>query len=166
MCFFFFFPQESLNASDSVLLWPSCGPLLVPDLCLQRKTAFVTLPSQDTAFCALGNFPTSTLKSLYYYDSFSQYLHCTYYIPGPRLSTLHYITMCANFILLCVLCQVASVMFDSLRPYGLLLTRLLCPWDSPGKNTRVDCHALLQEIYLTQGSKLHFSCIDRRVLYH
>ena len=53
-----------------------------------------------------------------------------------------------------------------LQRYGLLPTRLLCPWDSPGKNTRVDCHALLQEIYLTQGSKLHFSCIGRRVLYY
>ena len=30
-------------------------------------------------------------------------------------------------------------------------TRLLCPWDSPGKNTRVDCHFLLQEIFPTQG---------------
>ena len=27
----------------------------------------------------------------------------------------------------------------------------LCPWDSPGKNTRVDCHSLLQKIFLTQG---------------
>ena len=27
----------------------------------------------------------------------------------------------------------------------------LCPWDSPGKNTGVGCHALLQEIFLTQG---------------
>ena len=26
---------------------------------------------------------------------------------------------------------------DSLRPYGLQPTRLLCPWDSPGKNTGV-----------------------------
>ena len=26
-------------------------------------------------------------------------------------------------------------------------TRLLCPWDSPGKNTGVGCHALLQRIY-------------------
>ena len=25
------------------------------------------------------------------------------------------------------------------------------PWDSPGKNTEVDCYALLQEIFLTQG---------------
>ena len=29
--------------------------------------------------------------------------------------------------------------------------RLLCPWDSPGKNTGVGCHALLQGIFLTQG---------------
>ena len=28
--------------------------------------------------------------------------------------------------------------------------RLLCPWNSPGKNTGVDCHFLLQEIFLTQ----------------
>ena len=31
-------------------------------------------------------------------------------------------------------------------------TRLLCPWDSPGKNTRVGCYALLQEILPTQES--------------
>ena len=28
--------------------------------------------------------------------------------------------------------------------------RLLCPWDSPGKNTGVGCHFLLQGIFLTQ----------------
>ena len=26
-------------------------------------------------------------------------------------------------------------------------TRLSCPWDSPGKNTGVGCHALLQGIF-------------------
>ena len=30
-------------------------------------------------------------------------------------------------------------------------TRLLCPWDSPGKNTGVSCYALLQGIFPTQG---------------
>ena len=43
--------------------------------------------------------------------------------------------------------------------------RLLCPWDSPGKNTGVGCHFLLQEIFQTQGSNsglLH--C--RQILYH
>ena len=36
-------------------------------------------------------------------------------------------------------------MFDSLRPYP---TRLLCPRDSPGKDTGVGCHFLLQGIFL------------------
>ena len=38
-------------------------------------------------------------------------------------------------------------------PHGLQPTRLLCPWDSPGKNTEAGCHFLLQGIFLTQGSK-------------
>ena len=40
--------------------------------------------------------------------------------------------------------------------YGLWPTRLLCPWDSPGKNTRVGCYVLLQEIFLSQGLNPHF----------
>ena len=44
-----------------------------------------------------------------------------------------------------------SVMSNSLRLYGLQPTRLLCPWDSPGKNTGVGYHALLQGIFPTQG---------------
>ena len=31
-----------------------------------------------------------------------------------------------------------------------------CPWDSPGKNTREGCHALLQGIFLTQGLNMCF----------
>ena len=30
-------------------------------------------------------------------------------------------------------------MFNSLQPHGLQHTRLLCPWDSPGKNAGVGC---------------------------
>ena len=44
-----------------------------------------------------------------------------------------------------------SVVSDSLRSHGLQPARLLCPWDSPGKNTEVACHALLQGIFPTQG---------------
>ena len=36
-----------------------------------------------------------------------------------------------------------SVVSDSLWPHGLRPTRLLRPWDYPGKNTRLGCHALL-----------------------
>ena len=42
-------------------------------------------------------------------------------------------------------------MADSVGPCGLQLTRLLCPWNSPDKNTGVDCHALLQGTVPTQG---------------
>ena len=45
-----------------------------------------------------------------------------------------------------------SVVSNSLRPHGLEPTRLLCPWDSPGKTTRVGFYSLLQEIFLTLGS--------------
>ena len=41
--------------------------------------------------------------------------------------------------------------------------RLLCPWDSPGKDVVVGCHFLLKGIFLTQGSNsLHCS----QILYH
>ena len=46
--------------------------------------------------------------------------------------------------------------------HGLQLSRLLCPWNSPSKNTGVGCHSLLQRIFLTQGSNpglLHYSNI-------
>ena len=38
---------------------------------------------------------------------------------------------------------------------GLYPTRLLCSWDSPGKNTGVASHVLLQGITPTEGQKLH-----------
>ena len=38
--------------------------------------------------------------------------------------------------------------------------RLLCPWDSPGKNTGVGCCALLQGIFLSQGLKLNLLCLQ------
>ena len=50
-------------------------------------------------------------------------------------------------------------MSDSLWPYGLQLTRLLCPWDFASKNTGVGCHPLLWGIFPTQGSNLHLFCL-------
>ena len=40
-----------------------------------------------------------------------------------------------------------SVVSDSLRPHGLQPTRLLRPWDFPGKSPGVGCHCLLQLRY-------------------
>ena len=52
-------------------------------------------------------------------------------------------------------------MSDSLQPHGLWPTRLLCPWDFPGKNTGVGSHFLLQGIFSTQGSNLHLQHLLR-----
>ena len=54
---------------------------------------------------------------------------------------------------LCV-CQVNSVVSDS----GLQPARLLCPRDSPGKNTGGGCCFLLHGIFLAQGLALHLLC--------
>ena len=44
----------------------------------------------------------------------------------------------------CCCCCVTSVVSDSVRPHRRQTTRLPHPWDSPGKNTGVGCHFLLQ----------------------
>ena len=45
--------------------------------------------------------------------------------------------------------------------------RLLCPWDSPGKDTGVGIYALLQGVFLTQGLKLCLLYLPycRQILY-
>ena len=55
-------------------------------------------------------------------------------------------------------CQVASVVSNSVQPQGLQPTRLLRPWDSPGKNTGVGCHFLLQCMKVKSESEVAQSC--------
>ena len=50
-------------------------------------------------------------------------------------------------------------MSNSWRPHGPQPTRLLCPWDSPSKNTEVSCHALFQGILPTQGWNPYLLCL-------
>ena len=75
-----------------------------------------------------------------------------------RLSVIHgsvCFSLCI-FLYICFVltCKVASVVSNSVRPYGLQLTRPPCPWDSPSRNTGEGCHSLLQGIVPTQGSNL------------
>ena len=58
-------------------------------------------------------------------------------------------------------CVCGSVVSNSLPPHGLQPARLPCPRNSPGKNTGVGCHSLLQGIFPTQGMILQ--C--RQILY-
>ena len=59
-------------------------------------------------------------------------------------------------------CSVGS---KSLQPPGLWPTRLLHPWNFPGKNIGVGCHSLLQGSCPTQGLNLGL-LLGRQTLYH
>ena len=59
----------------------------------------------------------------------------------------------------CCCCCVASVVSDSVWPRRWQPTRLPHPWDSPGKNTGVGCHFLLQCMKVKSESEVAQSCL-------
>ena len=59
----------------------------------------------------------------------------------------------------CCCCCVTSVVSDSVRPHRRQPTRLPRPWDSPGKNTGVRCHFLLQCMKVKSQSEVAQSCL-------
>ena len=59
----------------------------------------------------------------------------------------------------CCCCQVASVVSDSAQPYRRQPTRLPHPWDSPGKNTGVGCHFLLQRMKVKRENEVAQLCL-------
>ena len=92
-------------------------------------------PGKNTAvrchFLPQGIFPTQ--------GSNRYLLHCRHILyllshPGSSFSC-----RCC-----CCCCYIDSVVSNSVRPHRRQPTRLPCPWDSPGKNTGVGCHFLLQ----------------------
>ena len=58
----------------------------------------------------------------------------------------------------CCCCEFASVVSNHVRPQRQQPTRPLCPWDSPGKNTGVGCHFLLQCMKVKSESQVAQSC--------
>ena len=93
----------------------------------------------------------------------SEYLWCFSYLfylfffhssfTGKILSCLF--VLCLNSYSLCGNGSLVTKSFlILLRPHGMQPTRLLCPWDFPGKTTGVGCHFFLQGIFLTQGLNL------------
>ena len=60
--------------------------------------------------------------------------------------------------LLLLLLLVASVVSDSVLPHRQQPTRLPHPWDSPGRNTGLGCHFLLQCMKVKSESEVAQSC--------
>ena len=92
-------------------------------------------------FLLQGIFPTQRLNlSLLHWQVDFLPLSCP---RSPRVHCMH----------------VCSVMSDYLWHHGLQPTRLLCPWNFPGKNTGLGCHFLPQGIFPIQGSNPSLLCL-------
>ena len=89
-----------------------------------------------------------------------------------RSGVVHWLSLCVFILPTCV-CVCVSLMLN-VGMYSMLVlsrsfvsdsrdpmecTRLLCPWGSPGKDTGVGCHFLLQGIFPTQGSSPCVWCL-------
>ena len=79
--------------------------------------------------------------------------------PGNPLDSIYVnFQIRVPYIYCCCCCQVASVVSDSVRPHKWQPTMLPHPWDSPGKNTGVGCHFLLQCMKVKIESEVAQSC--------
>ena len=81
------------------------------------------------------------------------------FLPGksPALAGT-FLTISATWEAPSAAAAVASVVSDSVRPHRRRPTRLPRPWDSPGKNTGVGCHFLLQCMKLKSEREVAQSC--------
>ena len=86
-----------------------------------------------------------TLKRKKYYWIIAALQYCVIFCRASKWISHMYTCVCAPSCFTCVF----------LRPYGLYTSRLLCPWDSPGEDTEVGCHAHRQGIFPIQESNPH-----------
>ena len=105
----------------------------------------IPFPNNLSAFCRIMLFQV--------------YLPLTYWIYSPYViptKVKTYLILLVKKRLLC--CQVASVVSDPVRPHRRQPTGLPRPWDSPGKNTGVGCHFLLQCMTVKSEREVAQSC--------
>ena len=83
-------------------------------------------------------------------------------VQGPALSLFAYELLGESVHLLKLGLLLRLSRFSRVRLFATSRTiarQALCPYDSPGKNTGVGCHALHQGIFPTQGPDLHLLCL-------
>ena len=72
----------------------------------------------------------------------------------PMIQMLGHLMFSQRSLKLSCCCCVTLAVSDSVQPHRRQPTRLPCPWDSPGKNTGVGCHFLLQCIKVKSESEV------------
>ena len=124
----------------------------MPSLCLMtsgvtslRKPSYYQLLSPHASTLPLGC--QSNLCFLQLKQS-SYYIIVTWYQSSQDCEPLEEGLADLRVHHMCMLS--CSGMSDSVMPWTVA-ARLLCPWNSPGKNTGVGCHSLLQESFPIQG---------------
>ena len=122
-------------------------------------------------------FPSYCLDYDQSFDIFpSKCLSMDIYIFENKIRIVPYIPLCALLIFTHIPLYPHLVFLNIMVHSGILMkrmpfmepiqpARLLCPWDSPGKNTGVGCHFFLQGVFLTQGWNLRL-LLGSHILYH
>ena len=128
----------------------------MPNLGLDIINLFLETMILTFRLCCISclSFPSLSLTH-------TNYLNTAHFTYTPLMIIYKFQLLYFN---MCVMCVSRSVVPDSLRPHGVQPTKLLSPWDFPGKDTGVGHHFFLQGIFPTQGSNpglLH--C--RQILY-
>ena len=116
--------------------------MILKETFLLLKQISVLMPSY--CFLFILDFPQLNMYN---------YLETWCYFPHQMINYMkngQFLTHCC--------CCIASVVSDSVRPHRRQPTRLLCPWDSPGKDTGVGCHCLLQCMKVKSESEAAQSC--------
>ena len=103
--------------------------------------------------------PPSILPSIFPFLCSLLFLFHLYYILYQNFIKSSYKLSLFHHCCCCCCRQVASVMSDSVRPHRWQPTRLPRPWDSPGKNTGVGCHFLLQCVKVKREREVTRSCL-------
>ena len=134
-----------MPSSHLILCWPISSSVFPFSSCPQFLPASLCFPM--TQLFAWGNQSTgvSALASVLP-------MRCCF----NALCVVEENVFAIKFVSLYFACVLSC--FSRVQLFLLLwlkCTRILCRWDSPGKNTRVGCHFLFQGIFLIQGSNLH-----------
>ena len=80
-------------------------------------------------------------------------------LASPSFAKIIIIVVACVCVCVCVCAYLVTSCLTFLQTHGQYAARLLCPWNSPGRNTGVGCHALLQGNIPTQGSNPHLLCL-------
>ena len=107
----------------------------------------------------LYHFTTPTNELRVDWSDLAQHIWTPMYL-GTRLAKIILVIICSPTS--AAAAKLIQLVSDSVWPHRPQPTRLPCPWDSPGKNTGVDCHFLLQCMKVKSESEVAQSCLTLR----